>query len=116
MAYQLPPGSGSLMLLGVGVVSSGQVIVGDFGHLVKLGLLVEVPGASPAREPAPAPEPEAAAASELTEQLPETPALVDTSSTAKAEPVADAESEEHPFEGLPSVRAPGKGKLPTKRR
>jgi len=120
MAYQLPKGVSSMMLPGVGIVSAGQTIEGAFGHLVGLGILVEVPSVKaavtvPAPAPVkPAPAPVVAPAVEiepepesvLVEELPEEPVLTDTSSTAQAEVVVDP----HPFEDLPPVRAPGKGK------
>jgi len=121
MAYQLPPGTASLFLPGVGTINSGQLLTGDLGRFVSLGLLVEVPDASgaakePSRAPVRTPVPVLMPESVLVEPVepPTAEALVDTSASSKIEEVA--EPEKKPFDDLPPAPASKQNRTPPKRR
>lgn len=89
MQYVLAPGVGSAMLPGVGVVNDGDIVHGNHENLVKVGLLVEVPGTPEVR-------------TVLTEVVPPVDDSLIDQAAATVVPVADAPSDDD----IPPSRTP----------
>ncbi len=126
MAYQLSPGTASLFLPGVGTVTSGQILTGDYAKFVSLGLLVEVPAApaaatqEPSRAPVRTSVPVLMPERVLVEPVEESASqvLVDTSASSQVEAVQVLTStpEKSPFEDLPPAPASKQNRTPPKNR